>query len=402
MKFTLINKKNAQGGNQAAILVIIIAVLLLLFILSISPEERDKLLNEGDGTGTPTDPSFPDSTTLLRANPGTIEYRPYNERIHEFAPFNLNADKKGQLIHTKNSMYLKNSAFEKITDTVTFTLTPDLTNNVLLNFNVEQSSGSLIIKLNEQIIFNAPIAKGNSPPISIAASMLQQQNTLTFEVSGAGAAFWRYNYYSITDINIYGDVLDLTRSTATQAFNLGVQEANEVETSTLRYLPTCRQGTIRDLSININNFEIYRGIPDCEVFNEIPVPTNYLYSGVNEVTFQIREGEVLIDRARLLNRLDDIDIITYYFEVRDKYFNIEGDEYTLKPEYETMLDMTFPNTNQKRFELIINGKPINFNTARLRETRNLQVFLQPGTNSIQIEPRSELIITEIRVRIREK
>jgi hypothetical protein len=88
--------------------------------------------------------------------------------------------------------------------------------------------------------------------------------------------------------------------------------------------------------------------------------------------------------------------------MQDRYFNFIQDEYVMKNNYESMLDITFPNNDQKRFEVIINGKPINFNTARLRETRNMQLFLQPGTNSIQIKPQSELTITEIRIRIREK
>ena len=402
MKITMIQKTKAQAGNQAAILVIIIAVLLILFILAIPPEDREDLLNNGRKPGTGTDPAFPDAITLLRANPGTIPYMAQSERIHEFAPFNLNADTKGELIHTKNSLYLKNSAFEKITDTVTFTVDPRTTSNVLLNFNVEQASGSLIILLNGETIFNAPISGGNSPPIHIASSSLRAQNTLEFRVSGPGAAFWRYNSYSIRNINIFADVLDLSRSKASQSFNIGRQEASEMEISELRYLPGCRTGNVRDLSIQINNFQIFSGVPDCEIFNTIPIPTHYLYEGVNEITFQIREGTVLIDRARILNKLDEPDTITYYFEVRDRYFNLVNDDYELKPQYETMLDITFPNTDQKRFELVINGKPTNFNTVRLRETRNMQPFLQPGTNSIQIHPKSELTITELRVRIRER
>lgn len=402
MKISMIQKTKAQAGNQAAILVIVIAVLLVLFLLSIPPEDREELLNNGETPTNGEEPSFPDATTLLRANPGTIPYRSQNEKTHELAPFNLNVDKKGELLHTRNSMYLKNSAFEKISDTITFTTNPQTISNVLLNFNVEESLGSLIIKINGETIFNAPIKQGNSPPIHIAPTLLQQQNTLEFQVSGPGAAFWRYNYYSIKNINIYGDVVDLSRSKSSQIFNMERQEAEEVELSEIRYLPACTTGKVQDLTIQINNFQVFSGIPDCQVFNTIPIPTHYLYEGVNEIVFQISDGQVLIDRARILNKLEQIDKVTYYFEVGDKYFNLVEDDYELKPQYETMLDLTFPNYDQKRFELIINGKPINFNTARLRETRNLKVFLQPGTNSIQIEPKSELIITELRVRIRER
>lgn len=400
MKIPTIKKTKAQSGSQAAILVIIIAVMLVLFVLSISPEERAKLLN-GDDTNNGQDPSFPDSTTLIRANPGRIPYMPQHERVHEFAPFNLDADTKGELIYSKNSIYLKNSVFEKITDTMTFSVNPSITSNVLLSFNVESSSGSLIIMLNGETIFNSHIRPGNSPPIHISPSSLQQHNTLEFQVSGPGAAFWRYNYYSIKNLNIYGDIVDLTQSKSSQVFNVERQEANEMELSDLRYLPACTPGNVRDLAILVNDFQIFSGIPDCEVFNTIPIPVHYLHEGVNEITFQVGSGRVLIDRARILNVLEKPDIMTYYFEVRDKYFNIVDDDYELKPEYESMLDITFPNTDQKRFEILVNGKPLTFNTARLRETRNMKLFLQPGTNSVQIIPKSELIMTEFRIRIRE-
>lgn len=400
MVLSLLKKRNAQSGSNAAILVIIIVVLLILFILSISPEERNKLLEE-ENSNTNGD-SMLQGSTLFRANPGTIPYLAQNEKLHEFAPFNLKADKKGKIIHTQNSMNLKNSAFEKIPDQITFKTSPEITSNVLLNFNVEDSSGSLIIKLNDETIFNAPITKGNSPPISIAAKNLKAENKLTFEVSGPGAAFWRYNYYEIKDINIYGDILDLTQSESTQVFRVEQEEADEMETSTIRYLPSCNLNNIKDLTINVNEFQIFKGIPDCEIFNEQPIPTNYLHEGINELTFKIGEGELLIDRVRILNTLDEPHQLLYYFEVKDKYFEISGNEYELKNNYESMLDVKFPNTNHKRFELIINGKPINFNTARLSETRNLKMFLEPGTNSIQINPKTEMQISEIRVRIREK
>jgi len=397
----LIQKRKAQSGNKSAILVIIITALLILFILSISPEDREELLNNGN-TPIGTDPSFPDSINLIRANPGKINYQPQNEIIHEFAPFNIDASVKGELLHTKNSIYLKNAVFEKITDQIILKITPELTSNVLINFNVIKSSGSLIIKVNGETIFNAPIGPGNSPAISIARSSLKQENIIEFQVSSSGAAFWRYNYYQIENLNIYGDVIDLTKSKSTQSFNVNQKESNEVKTSTLRYLPTCNMQEIKDLKIKINNFEIFSGIPDCQVFNTILVPIQYLYEGINEITFQIDQGKILIDRASLTNNLQTYDLVTYYFEMQDKYFNVMGDDYVLRKNYDSMLDITFPNNDQKRFEILINGKPISFNTVRLRETRNTNLFLQPGTNSIQIKPQSELTITEIRIRIRER
>jgi hypothetical protein len=399
-RIPMIKKTKAQAGNQAAILVIIIAVLLILFVLSLSPEERAKLLDEAPTNGL--DPAFPDSITLIRAMPGHIRYVPDTEKIHELAPFNLNAERKGDILYTKSSIYLKNSAFEKITDTITFKATPQTTTNIILNFNVERSSGSLIIQLNDETIYNAPVKSGDSPVIHISPSQIKQENTLKFQVSGPGAAFWRYNEYTIRNLNIYGDILDLTRSKNTQVFNIGQREASELKEANLRYLPTCNQANIQNLRIHVNNLEIFTGIPDCNVFNTVQIPTNYLFEGVNDISFQIGEGRILIERARIQTSIDKPYTLTYYFEVRDAYFNFVNEAYELRPRYDAIMDLTFPNTEQKRFDVLINGKPISFNTARLRETRSMNLFLQPGTNSIQIIPKSEFTMTELRIRIRER
>lgn len=393
--------RKAQAGNQAAILVIVIAVLLILFILSISPEEREKLLNNGDNNND-ADPTFPDSTMLIRVNPGLIKYTADTFPTHEFAPFHISADTSAKIISSMNALYIKNSAFEKIPEKIVFSADTEIKSNLLLNFNVERGTGSLLIKLNGLTIFNAPLSQGSSPPIHIPRSQLKNQNELEFFVSGPGLAFWRYNHYSISNLNIYADVLDLTRSKTTQLFSIDQEEAQRMKASTLRYLPSCNTDEVKDMNIKINGLQIFSGIPDCEIFGEIPVPIHYLKEGINEVSFEIRQGRVLIDRARIQNTLEEHERKLYYFEVKDTYFNIVNDDYELKPQYESMLDMKFPDTKAKRFEIVINGKPINFNTARLRETRNMQMFIQPGTNSLEIVPRNEFSITEITIRIREK
>ena len=63
------------------------------------------------------------------------------------------------------------------------------------------------------------------------------------------------------------------------------------------------------------------------------------------------------------------------------------------------LDLIFPNTEPKRFEVYINGKKIGFSTALRSETRQIDNYLRPGTNSVEIKPLTDLTITEIRIRL---
>jgi hypothetical protein len=108
----MIKKTKAQAGNQAAILVIIIAVLLILFVLSLSPEERAKLLDEAPTNGL--DPAFPDSITLIRAMPGHIRYVPDTEKTHELAPFSSQRrTSKETVLYTKKFNIPKNIQHSK-------------------------------------------------------------------------------------------------------------------------------------------------------------------------------------------------------------------------------------------------------------------------------------------------
>ena len=65
-----------------------------------------------------------------------------------------------------------------------------------------------------------------------------------------------------------------------------------------------------------------------------------------------------------------------------------------------LLELRFPDDKLKRFEIIINGKKIGFNTYQISESRKIDEYVLPGTNSIEIKPLQDITITELKVRTR--
>ena len=384
--------KKAQSGSQSAILIIIITVLLVLFILFLPPEDRDELLgnnqsSDNGGSGG----SF--SSILLRENPGSLKYVSRSDREFQLSGFRINTVTSGELVTSRNNIYVKNSAFEKDFQTVNFNVNNLLTNNLLLSFNVQKSVGKLIIKFNGDKIFDGYLGIGSAPPLSIDSQLVDRQNVLEFSVSSPGVAFWRYNEYDLRDVKLFADVTDVTSSVNQQSFSLTSDEVGIMRTASSSYIPVCETRDIKNFEIKVNNYKVFSGKPDCDVYNTVNIPLEYLFEGTNNMYYGLEEGSILMERPLIVIKMESHRPLTYYFEVEEKYF--DGDD--LKPNQEYNLELTFPDNEQKRFELLINGKVIGFNTARTKEQRLINHYLEPGTNSLQIRPLTDVTITQIRV-----
>ena len=392
-------KRKAQSASGSAILVIVITVLIILYILFLPPDQRQELL---DPNVTEIDDDERRVTGIvLREQIGRIEFLGIDERIYDLSSFTVSTGTDAQELARKSSAYTKNSVFDDERDRMNFDIRPDLTENVLLTFNIDgKPRGRLHITLNGETIFRGELSDGNSPPIYIEQSLLERQNTLEFSVSSPGFVFWRYNQYELSNIRILGDVTDISLSENIQEAILTERERENLEIARLRYTAVCDQRNVRDFEVRVNNQRIFRGIPDCNVLNTHTISREYLREGKNEFEFRIGEGQVLVDSLRFTAEMEDPDHPIYYFFLRDELFEEDNDEYILKENRNVLLELSFPNTEQKRLELFINGYLMGINTAKREDSRNINHFVRPGTNAIEIRPLQDVTITEMRVRVR--
>ncbi len=400
-----INRK-AQSGSNAAIVIIISVVIMVLYILFLPPADREELLQGSSSAGTVVSSST-SSKTLLVEKPGNLTYFSSNEKEYDFPAFTINTETKGEIIKSKNSLYIKNSVFEKIEEEMSFTIDPELSDNFILSFNTELGEGTLIIDLNGETIYSGTLSEGNSIPIYLDSQSLTDYNTLRFEASSPGIAFWRYNEYRLRDLKITADVTDISKSQADQSLTIPEREIDRLSKARLRYIPVCIQDQVTNFEVALNNKRLFKGDPDCGVYNYLDLNKEDLAIGTNEFTFKIEKGKILLDRLRLTNSLEEEKYPVYYFEMDDSYFNRiksnktnEPDEYELKSKYDAVIDFTFPNTDLKKFEIFINGKKMSFNTYKVKETRSVNKYLTAGTNSVEIRPLKDMSINELRIRFR--
>ena len=380
-------------------LIIAIVVLVVLYILFLPPDERARLL-ENNVTDDPTHPDFR-TTILLREHIGELTYLGFDFREYDFPSFSISTEAGARLITSKSSAYVKNSVFDEVTDRMEFSAKPELTDNLLLSFNVDKASrGRLRITLNGETMFNSRIPEGNSPPIQLDSSLLRNNNELKFSVSGPGIIFWRYNEYELSSLQILGDVTDVSLSEHTNSFIIPERELDHMKSARLSFVPVCDERQVREFEVFLNHDRIFRGIPDCGVLNMQTIARNQLRSDRNTLEFRVGAGRVLVDRPRLGIEMEEEQHLIYYFELEEKYFRENNDDYELISPREVFLEFSFPNNDPKRFEVFVNGYRIGINIARTEHDRNISSFVRPGTNSIEIRPQQDFTITEMRVRLK--
>jgi hypothetical protein len=391
--------KSGQAGGSAAILLIVITVLIVLYILFLPPADREALLANNSAIHNGTSST---GQVLLKESPGKLNYISDNQKEYDFSAFTISTQVKGEVLMTRSSLYTKNSAFEKKTETIQFSATPGLTDNVLLSFNIENAVGNLHITLNGETILDANLQKGNSPPISIDSEKIQSSNEMVISVSSPGVAFWRYNEYRLKDIKITADVTDKSESESVQTLLLSEDDLSYLKSAQLRYSPVCNLYEISNLEVSVNGISIFRGIPDCGMYVYSPVASDILKQGQNEISFRVDKGTILVDRLRLTSTYEVDNNPIYYFEMEDDNFTNpqDPDKAVLKSNLDVYMDFVFPNTDAKRFEIFINGKKIGFNTAKTKETRQIDNYVRPGTNSVEIRPLQDMTMTEIKIRLK--
>lgn len=330
--------KKGQSGANAGVVVIIVTILIILYILFLPPAEREDLLSGGTGTGGHSTSGSGTSGTgtngaqymgiVLKENVGTLYELSEDQKDYEMSSFTIGTKTSAGIIKSASAVYVKSSAFQETRDTVRFEVDPDLTDNLILSFNVDAGLGRLLITLNGNTIFNKELGEGSSPPIYLDSDDLENTNELVFSVSGPGLAFWRYNEYSIEDIKITGDQTDISGSEAVQYITLSNRDLEQVKSSRVRYLASCTERNVKNFELRFNGDRLFRGTPDCAVYTYLPIDKEDLIAGKNEFEFRIEEGSVLVDRLQLENKLEDPDYPVFYFELnKDIFLKQKDDDY---------------------------------------------------------------------------
>ncbi len=319
--------KRAAAGSAAA-LIAIMTVAIILYILFLPPNLREELLNDGTTTGgsgtnmlRPTDVGY--TSAILAQKIGHIDYLNSNDRYYTLPSTRVYAATSAQVIKSIASAVTTNALFNRqdADYTLTFSIDKKASSHLLVSFNVYKSAGPLIITLNGVKIYEGTPSTGNAQPIALDNDYLRSDNTLTFTSPSPGWAFWKTNTYTLSNIQIVGDVTDYSNSASTQYFSLSKAERDNLQDITFYFYPSCVTGSVGPLSISLNNREIYNTIADCGTRTYIKFSKGDLVEGNNKLTFATNKGSYLLDTMHVDLELQNVTYRTYFFDMQDSYFS---------------------------------------------------------------------------------
>ncbi|HIJ10962.1 TPA: hypothetical protein HA278_02800 [Candidatus Woesearchaeota archaeon] len=395
----MFTKRGQQGpAAGAAVLLAIIAALLIVFVILLPPQDRAELLGEEVSSSGDDDDVRPINSTvqeLLEESPGRIDYLAQDTIEHPLPVINIFTSTESRVLAEKNIALAKRGVFTDETSDFRFTV-PDLrhTENVLLNFNVEAIEGEMILLLNGEEIYNAPVRVGNIQPIRLPKNLLSTDNVITFAVSSSGAAFWAVHELEAQHIKVVADVTSVDAQISRNVFLVSETEKKNLEKMVLSFQPECIFETVGRLSVTVNGNVIYDAVPDCALAGvPIEFSPEIVHQGENEIVFRTDKGAYLLSHVSIDSDLKEVDFPTYYFELSVEQFNDVRDE-----EKRIRMTMEFVDVVvRKRGDIILNGRITPFDTKEVSYQIDISNDIVRGNNAIKIKPRRTLEIRELTV-----
>ncbi len=390
------NKKGQ--ATRTAVLIIVITALILLYILFLPPAERAKLLDES----TDDDSDTVTEADLLVKNPGRLDYLKDLSLEYSLPSFNLYSTTGSALLKDFSSVYVKKSLFSEEKQNLDFTIEDyNQTKNVKLSFKKDKSKGRLLIKINDEPLYQQYVDKTYPDAISIPAEELREGiNTLEFSVSSPGLLFFITNEYSLSDIKITADVTDVSKLQNKQVFFIREQERTNLDYATLTFMTNCKTRDTGELKVFVNYQSIYEGVPECSMPVKITISKDNIISGENRLRFLSSGGSYIIDRIIVRTYLKEPVYTTYYFEINDEdYSDILSDDLDVNMSLVLVADEERGND----LEVEINGHKFTVETDEEVFDKIIDMYIRKGNNAITLRPLHGAVeVIELKIRTQEK
>lgn len=380
-------KGAAKPGSNAAILIFIIGLSLVVYaILEDSIPDGTSFGSTGTNVNTVSK-----SVYLMRENVGHLagDKKEFEEYILPsvtlFTKINSNIFLSSPRVDVNSNIFGQDTkALEFSIDNL------NIVKNSLVTFTGDsQGLGkTLIVSLNGVEIFNGPTQNNNLVTLNKYA-LKQGLNKLEFK---SESSFFG-NKISISNVQVIGDLYDLTKNKASIDFTVFKEDLNDFKSASMNFYVDCLETDIGLLRIIINSNQIYEAIPDCGIVNNnIQVPLYNIKSGNNNLKFENDYGSYVLDqvalRAEYLNPKEPI----YYFSI-EKDTLIEND---------FKLNFKFPDREFKDGLVYVNKHPIVLNTDLLNISYDIKDFVSDGFNFVKIIPNEAMDIAEVNVEIVDK
>ncbi|MAG15742.1 hypothetical protein CMO88_01645 [Candidatus Woesearchaeota archaeon] len=382
------NKKAQPSGAGAASLIIVIALFILVYILFLPSEDRKELI-EGDDSEVSASEREAIASVLLEESPGTITKIKEREFEHNIPSFNLFTEKEDAILKKVDSVFIESSGISSKAIPI---FIKDKTENSKLSFSVNEHGGRLTIVFNDEEVFKGEIGE-TLEPLSID---LKEENLIEFSVDSPPKwQFWRNNFYDLRNVQISSTVEKLANKEALHTFFVSKEEADKenIEDAFIRYFVDCNVNEVDKLSVFLNGNLLSAKVPDCESFEKTFIDPDDFIEGKNELLFSSEQGRYLIDRTAVKTTLRKAISPVYFFDINQSQFDLI-DNNTIN----TSLSLKFIDDDEKKNAIIeVNQHRISLDTRQDAFSKNIDLFVNEGSNSIRITPERTLHVLELKV-----
>ncbi|MCX6711910.1 MAG: hypothetical protein NT139_02650 [Candidatus Woesearchaeota archaeon] len=428
-------KRGQSSGGPIATLILIIGGAFLVYLMLLPSEDRNQLTGFEDNTSSHTNCLNDCSSTyedckydcdssscredclneyrdcrdicgndnngeivyrnLLSESPGVVFPFERNTTTQDFNSVRLFSNIKTENIFLSSRTTISKSLFKNDYKSFTFDLSDlENINKLSLFFNVISGKGSLIIQINGKEIYNGEVSS-SSLPIEIPKSYLTAHNLLELSTSSYVLGSSSYDIKDLQLIKKY----KVENKKESRYFVLSSTEKDNIQKATLKYFVNCmslnKEGILK-ISLNNRVVSMYMIVCDAGEI-DVEVDSSYFVSGRNTLTFEIDEGDYVIEDLQLDRKLEKSYYPKYYFSIQEDEFNdIKDNILNVK----LKLDM-INDKDVKRATFLINDNRAFMDTTKDKFEVDISDLIVEGENYIRIVPRDEFEITNLDVSLKE-
>jgi hypothetical protein len=327
---------------------------------------------------------------------GHLDYVPEQTNDHMLPTVILSESTASQVLQSYAPFVIRNGWFTDKTKELVLTLeAPERTNNALLVFESPVREGILTITLNGETIYEATVDSATPPPLLLRKAQLGRQNTIGFSVSGVGLAFWAANEIQLRNVQVIGDVSDVSFGQSSAVFNVRTDEARNVDTAHLYFYPVCDPAQVGVIEASINDQRVFSGKPDCESVNQVEINAKTLVPGANTLSLRSSKGTVRMEQLRVKTELKKTKSWVSYFEL-----NQSDMDRLAEGRRKVWLSIDFVDNNEDKIATInVNGRLTSMDQQNATYSKDISSYVQDGNNYLELRPETALDIVQLLVRL---
>ena len=198
--------------------------------------------------------------------------------------------------------------------------------------------------------------------------------------------------FILENIKITADIKEMEASESKSIFLVSKTEKDNLDKTTLRFYAGCQRENVGRLFAEINGYNIFTGVPDCGQVRNYQFSPEKLIEGENVVRFRTERGHYTLDQVVVKTELVEPEQYVWFFRISDSQYDDIEDNGT-----KINLTVEFVDNSYKEGYFVINGHETGFSSKELVETWVINPYVRRSGNSIKLNPKNNMFITDLRI-----